>query len=260
MYNDTRIYEENETVSFKFYFNKNITIGFCIGAPLVLGLLSLLYFWTDIAPDTVPIKYDVVPLTLLNFGNGDGTGMSKGNLSAEGEAHKGSTPQSQLNDAEIAAKTTQAQHNAETDPTLSTNIKPVTNVASTDANKTDDIGNSAKNIGTSDGSIDGSGLGNRGRGMGLGEGFGEIEWGGGGNRMVLSKKPPRFPTGTNTSGEIRIKFRVKPDGTVSKMVILKKSDPAFENAALEALRQWRFNPIKDTVEMEGIIPFRFKLR
>jgi TonB family protein len=44
------------------------------------------------------------------------------------------------------------------------------------------------------------------------------------------------------------------------MVVLKKSDPAFEKAALEALRQWRFNPIKDTLEMEGTIPFRFNLR
>jgi hypothetical protein len=30
---------------------------------------------------------------------------------------------------------------------------------------------------------------------------------------------------------------VQPDGTVTKMVVLKKSDPAFEKAALEALRQ-----------------------
>jgi TonB family protein len=204
--------------------------------------------------------YDVVPVTLLNFGDGDGTGISKGNLSEEGKAHKGATPTTQINDAEVAANTKRSDKIAETDPNVSSNLKPVGKTSSDKDKTTDLAGNSAKNIGTSDGGFDGTGLGSHGRGSGLGEGFGEIEWGGGGNRIVLMKKPPKFPRGVNLSGEIRIKFRVQPDGTVSRMVILKKTDPALENAALEALKQWRFNPIKDSVEMEGIIPFRFKLK
>jgi TonB family protein len=44
------------------------------------------------------------------------------------------------------------------------------------------------------------------------------------------------------------------------MILLTKADPALEKAALDALRQWRFNPIKDTVDMIGIIPFKFQIR
>jgi TonB family protein len=260
MYNESRLYEDVETLNFKLPLDRNTTIGFCIGTPLVLGVIALLFFWEDIDPEPRAIKYNVAPLTILNFGDGDGTGMSKGNLSAEGAAHKGQNPASDLHDAEIATQTRTAKSNAETDASVSNNIVSVADIGSANKNNDAKAGSSSQNVGLADGSLDGTGLGSRGRGMGLGEGFGDIEWGGGGNRIVLSKKPPKFPRNVNTSGEIRIRFRVRPDGTVSAMIPLQKSDPAFERAALEALRQWRFNPIKDTIEMEGIIPFKFRLK
>jgi TonB family protein len=261
MQNESRFYEDNKVINFQLPFNKNLTIAFFTGTPLVLVLISLLVFWEDIQPEPRAINYNnTVPLTILNFGKGDGTGVSKGNLSEEGIAHKGTLPESNLHDAEVASQTKKTNTNAETDPTVSSNIKSVSSISSTDNNANKNIGNNAKNVGIVDGSLDGSGLGSRGHGMGMGEGFGEIEWGGGGNRTLLSKKPPKFPAGANISGETKIKFYVKPDGTVSRMIILRKVDPALENAALEALKQWRFNPIKDTVEMEATIPFKFRLK
>lgn len=259
-YNGTRYYEDTKTYQITFPINKNAVIGFCIGTPLVLGLIFLLYFWKDIAPEQRTIEYHYVPITLLNFGSGDGTGQRKGNLSAEGIAHKGQSPTTILNDAETSTTTRRSNQESLTDPMQSSNIQPKTELTSTSNNITNDIGSSTKNIGLNDGAIDGSGLGNRGRGLGLGNGFGDIEWGGGGNRIVLTKKPPKFPTGANISGEVKLKFIVRPDGTISKIMVLKKSDPALENAAIEALRQWRFNSIKDTTDMEGIIPFKFKLK
>jgi len=260
MFHDTRYYEDTKTYQITFPINKNAVIGFCIATPLVLGLIFLLYFWKDIAPEQRAVEYHYVPITLLNFGSGDGTGKSKGNLSAEGIAHKGKTPTTTLNDAEIATTTRRSNQESLTDPTQSSNIQPKSELSSTSNNVANDIGNSTKNVGLSDGLTDGSGLGSRGRGLGLGDGFGDIDWGGGGNRIVLSKKPPRFPTGANISGEITLKFIVKPDGTISKIMVLKKADPALENAAIEALRQWRFNAIRDTLDMEGIIPFKFRLK
>ena len=260
MFNESRIYEDNNSISFELPFNKNLTIGFCIGTPLVLGLITLLFFWRDIHPDPPAIVNNTIPLTILNFGSGDGTGMSKGNLTKEGAAHKGTTPASTLHDAEIASQTKKTTTVAETDPTVSSNLRAVSEVSSTDNNVAKNTGNSARDVGVPDGSLDGSGLGSRGRGMGLGEGFGEIEWGGGGNRIVLSKKPPKFPQGVNTSADIKIQFNVRPDGTVTRLILLSKADPALERAALDALRQWRFNPIKDTVDMIGVIPFKFRLR
>ena len=260
MYKDTRYYEEIKTIQISFPLNKNATIGFCIGTPIVLGLICLLFFFQDIAPDPRAIEYSYVPVVLLNFGSGDGTGQSKGNLTAEGVANKGQRAASELHDAERATSTRRAEQESLTDHTQSSNIQPKNELSSTSKTELVDAGNSSRNVGLGDGSLDGSGLGNRGRGLGLGDGFGEIEWGGGGNRIVLSKKPPRFPTGVNVSGEIKLKFTVRPDGTISRILVLKKTDPALENAAVAALRQWRFNPIKDTLDMEGIIPFRFKLR
>ena len=260
MFNDSRIYEDDNSVSFELPFNKNLTISWCIGTPLVLGIITLLVFFTNIKPEPRPVIDNTIPLTILNFGLGDGTGMSKGNLTAEGVAHRGAAPASTLHDAEVAAQTRKTTTAAETDPTVSSNWQPVSDISSTDNNADRNVGNSARNVGVPDGSLDGTGLGSRGRGMGLGEGFGDVEWGGGGNRIVLSKRAPRFPPGVNTSGEIRIQFTVKPDGTVGRMILLSKADPALEAAALTALRQWRFNPIKDTIEMIGTIPFRFQLR
>ena len=260
MYKDTRYYEENKTYQFTFPVSRNATIGFCIGTPVVLGLICLLFFFQDIVPEQRLIEYNYVPIMLLNFGSGDGTGQSKGNLTAEGIAHKGQTPTTSLHDAETVSKTKHSTQEALTDPTQSSNIQPQKELTSTTKTDVADAGSSTRNVGLSDGSIDGSGLGNRGRGLGLGDGFGDIEWGGGGNRIVLSKKPPKFPTGANISGEIKLKFVVRPDGTISRITVLRKTDPALENAAITALRQWRFNPIRDTVDMEGIIPFRFKLR
>ena len=260
MYNDTRYYEEVKTIQVAFPLNKNATIGFCIGVPLVLGLICLLVFIRDIAPEPRAIDYNYVPVVLLNFGSGDGTGQSKGNLTAEGAAHKGQAPTTSLHDAETATQTKKSNQESLTDPTQSSNIQPKKELSSLTNTTSNEHGSSSKNVGLTDGSLEGRGLGSSGRGLGLGDGFGEIEWGGGGNRIVLSKKPPRFPSGSNISGEVKLQFRVRPDGTISRISVIKKVDPALENAAIEALRQWRFNAIKDTLDMEGIIPFRFKLR
>jgi len=259
MYNDTRCYEEIKTIQFKFPLNRNATISFLIGTTLVLGLICLLFLWQDITPDQRLIDYNYVPVILLNFGSGDGTGQSKGNLTAEGIAHKGQKPSSELHDAETSTNTKRANQESLTDPTQSSNIQPKSELSANNTTN-NELGSSTKNVGLADGTVDGSGLGTSGRGIGLGDGFGEIEWGGGGNRIVLSKKLPKFPTGVNISGEIKLQFRVRPDGTIYKIIVLKKTDPSLENAAIEALRQWRFNAIKDTIDMEGTIPFRFKLR
>jgi TonB family protein len=262
MYNETRLFEDNKTITLQLPFNKNTTIAFCIGTPLVLGLIALLYFWRDIDVDTRAINYNnTIPITLLNFGQGDGTGMSKGNLAEEGIKHKGDEPESTLHDAEITAQTKVAKIDAETDPSVSNKIKSVSDISSSKTNNNSQkIGSTSTDVGLADGSIEGTGLGSRNMGMGMGEGFGDIAWGGGGNRIILSKKPPKFPKGVNTSGEIKIQFVVKPDGTVAAMHPLQKCDPALERAALEALKQWRFNAVKDTIDMIAIIPFRFKLK
>jgi protein TonB len=87
-----------------------------------------------------------------------------------------------------------------------------------------------------------------------------IEWGGGGNRIVLSKVLPTYPPGYNVSGRVRLRFTVRPDGSVASILPVERSDPVLERIAIQALRQWRFNPIESAVEMVGIITFVFELQ
>lgn len=252
------IYEEKQMLQVKLPWHKNTARGFAIAAPTVLLLIFFVGFCEDTKVDDVKLRSRSVPVEILNFGDGDGTGMRKGNLTEEGAAHKGSLPQSQLSDAEISTNTAKSNA-ATTDITQSSNLVPK-NEVSGDTKNTDLGGNSSRNVGSPDGATNGTGLGSRGMGAGKGLGFGEIDWGGGGNRVVIYKKVPVFPPGVNTSGVIKIKFTVKPDGTVTTMIPLQKADPRLERAALDALRQWRFNKLNDNREMVGIIPFTFKLR
>jgi len=252
-------FEEKQTFNFKLPWHKHTAQGFAVGIPVTLICILLLNIVRDPQPEQRFIKVNTVPIELLSFGFGDGSGASKGNLAREGVTHKGVIPQSSLHDAEVAAKTTVSKNIASNDISESSNIVARRELSSSEA-ITDGSGSGSRNVGTPEGSLDGTGLGTRGSGPGLGEGFGDIDWGGGGNRVVLSKKIPTFPPGVNTSAQIKIRFIVRPDGTVSQMVPLQKADPRLERAAMDALRQWRFNPLKEDIDMVGIIPFTFKLR
>jgi TonB family protein len=196
---------------------------------------------------------------MLNFGNGDGTGMSKGNLSEEGMMHKGKAPGNELEDASTAAKTRVVKNFSPDDPTSTSNLVPKNILPSSEKTKEQENGSGTTNTGSNLGSLTGTGLGDKGFGPGKGTGFGDIEWGGGGNRTVLQKSLPKYPQGTRYAAQIKIKFTVASDGTVTTMIPLQKGDPTLEKAAMNALRQWRFNPLAQKKDMIGIITFTFKL-
>lgn len=250
--------DRKEFFSIKIPWDRNTYLGFAISVVLSTILVLIASFFNMKQPTLYEPKSNVIPIELLIFGEGDGTGMSKGNLTREGEAHKGKLPTNQLEDAKIASEgkvSTTTKLNPE-----DANVIPSKNMTIADKSDPNARGSDKENIGNPKGSELGKGLGDKGSGAGLGTGLGDIEWGGGGNRVVLQKKIPVYPPGVNTSGTIRIKFTVLPDGTVDKMIPLEKADPRLERAAMEALRQWRFNPIKNNIAMEGIITMAFRLR
>jgi protein TonB len=82
------------------------------------------------------------------------------------------------------------------------------------------------------------------------------------DRQVIFRPPP--PTATvEGETEIELQFWIAPDGTVSRVVPLKKSDARLEVLATNYLRQWRFNPLPPGLardEQWGIIPFKFRIR
>lgn len=226
-----------------------------------LSLLLLLFFITPylkIAPPPPIREIHTVPIEILNLGSGDGTGKRSGNLTAEGAMQKGDAPVINIQDAQNSAKdATKAKVSSPMtdDPA---HYRAVNQVKAENTNQNSKSGDAQNTVGNKNGSSDGNGLGMRGTGKGAGDGFGDINWGGGGNRTVVSKIMPRMPAGVNNNARIVLQFKVLPDGSVSNVIAKQKADPALEQAAISALKKWRFNRLNDDAAvMVGTIPLTF---
>jgi len=81
----------------------------------------------------------------------------------------------------------------------------------------------------------------------------------------LERDPILRPLPTNTADQeavITVRFEVKPDGTVGRIVPLKKMNPELERQVMSTLRSWRFSRLPSGVPQEsqwGVITFRFVL-
>jgi protein TonB len=105
------------------------------------------------------------------------------------------------------------------------------------------------------------GQGNMGEGEG---GFGfDIDWGGKGKRKILYYFIPDYPIGVQKEADIRLKFTILPDGTIGTIFPLTKADTRLENSAINALRQWAFEPlstVQKQVEQTAVIVFPYRLQ
>ncbi|OGU56462.1 MAG: hypothetical protein A2X64_03365 [Ignavibacteria bacterium GWF2_33_9] len=250
-------YDEKPFMSFRIPWDRNTYFSWITSVIIFLILIFLMKLFDLNPPQEIVLQKNVVPIELLYFGDGDGTGGNKGNLTEEGRKAKGPETTNQLEDARIAAVSSN-RNTSDVNPEDAAYLRPSGNPSS-DENQ-QERGSDSRSIGSGDGDAFGSGLGEKGFGSGSGRGFGDIDWGGGGNRVVLFKKVPQYPPGVATSGTIKIQFTVLQDGTIDKMYPLEKADPRLERAAMDALRQWRFNKISENIVQVGIITLTFKLR
>ena len=91
----------------------------------------------------------------------------------------------------------------------------------------------------------------------------DIDWGGKGKRQIWSYPLPKYPAGVYKEIDIKIIFTIKPDGSVGSARLLTKADTKLENAALNSLRQWRFEPLSSSykqIEQTAIIVFPYRLQ
>lgn len=61
----------------------------------------------------------------------------------------------------------------------------------------------------------------------------------------VKKTVPTYPAELRVAaitGSVRVSFNVHADGSVKDVKVLQSSEPAFADAALRAVRQWRFKP------------------
>jgi TonB family protein len=255
-----------------------------IGSASALAVLLLLLFVMnilDITPYTRREERKTIPIQLLQYGVVGSREANKGNLSQEGKATKAAqSPELLADAAKINAPTAKTTPTPppQTAQTLASNtkpreytqpsyVKPVQDEKSPKAEtsqdkSSQDKASSAKTaVGSEQGSTaaEAEGIGRFGAGTGRGEGYG-LEWGGGGNRVVLHKELPKYPSGVNTTTQIKMRFTVNPNGTVAMILPMQKGDPLLERAAIQALRRWQFNPLNDTKEMVGFITFTFRIQ
>jgi TonB family protein len=90
-----------------------------------------------------------------------------------------------------------------------------------------------------------------------------IEWAGSGSRRLLSGRIPRYPEGTNKELPVTLQFSVLPDGSVTGIIPLFRSDELLEREAIQALQTWRFDPLPPQFEQRsqtGKITFKFVLQ
>ncbi|MES2764839.1 MAG: TonB family protein [Bacteroidota bacterium] len=254
----SRTYTDAPEIKFTIPWDKLVFRGFVLSL-IIHGLLLLLLpmFTIEVRPFRDEVR--TIPVELINFGLGDGTGKSAGNLTEKGRSAKGHEVKDPLADAAIATKTKVSKTTVSTDPTQSNTLIAVKEIPTDAQTNQPTPATGSSSIGKKDGDPTGSGLSDAGLGKGRGLGLGDIDWGGGGNRTVLNKVLPQFPPGAQPS-RVRLKFLVAPDGRVTKVYVVLKGDPKVERAAIDAMWKWKFSPLASNTEMVGEIPFNFQLR
>jgi protein TonB len=87
------------------------------------------------------------------------------------------------------------------------------------------------------------------------------------DRPILSYVTPRYPDWAKKDGiegTVTLYFIVRPDGSVRENVLVQKTAGfgEFDDNARDALRAWRFQPLRggEVGDQWGTITFHFRLR
>jgi len=90
-----------------------------------------------------------------------------------------------------------------------------------------------------------------------------IQWMGGGTRKRVSGDLPDYPSGANVEAQIKIMAVVQPDGTIKTVQPVQKANTRLEDAAMRAVRLWKFEPLRQSqsqLDQNCVITFLFKLK
>jgi len=220
------------------------TISFVLHA-----IVILLFLLINLSFDYVPSEY-----VELSFGISDQTGSSgaQGNKiniiketsqPSEKEQSKEKNPEVKEVDLPIAVNT---ENENVTKP--ANNEKEV--VEKSNEIKTETVVSNSKSSEDGNASVEGN--------------FGfDIDWGGKGTRRIYSFILPQYPEGVKKEVNIKLRFTILPDGTVGTIVPVMKADTRLENAAINSLRQWRFEALSSNqrqAEQTAVIVFPYRLQ
>ncbi len=89
----------------------------------------------------------------------------------------------------------------------------------------------------------------------------DIQWGGKGKRKIYKYYIPPYPDGIQVEANVKLRFTILPDGSVTRITPLVKSHPVLENVSINALSRWKFEPLEnDDYEQTVTIIFPFRLK
>ena len=78
--------------------------------------------------------------------------------------------------------------------------------------------------------------------------------------VMVSQVEPQFPRAVMLDlrrGTVRVRFDVMPDGSVAAPTVVSSTNVRLNRAALSAVGQWKFQPVREM--QEGIVEVGFKL-
>jgi protein TonB len=228
---------------------KNSNTSFTISV-LFHAVLLILFMLINLSFDYEPLEYVEVSFGVLNEEGSSGSEGSKIEMVEENtraeEKNVTEDKSKEVKEVELPVAVNTSEENiikpAEKD-------KEVSEKSSTE-NKDSDLDK-----------VNTSGQGN----LAVGEGsFGfDIEWGGKGIRKIYSFSLPQYPGGVKKEIDIKLQFTILPDGTIGTIFPKIKADTRLENAAINSLRQWRFEALEPTqkqVEQTAVIVFPYRLQ
>ena len=201
------------------------------------------------------IEYPSKEYVELTFGTSGQPGSS-GNIGTQVNQVEKLSKQEQKDQTKNTSKVVKEVKLPEAKNTSDNNtIKPA------DKNKKKSDTNSKENKTKTNAKETAEGQGNKANGSGS---FGyDIDWGGQGQRKIYSFNLPEYPEGVNKEIDIRLRFTILPDGTVGNIFPLIKADTQLENAAINSLRQWRFEALdasQKQVDQVAVIVFPYRLK
>jgi TonB family protein len=88
----------------------------------------------------------------------------------------------------------------------------------------------------------------------------QLEWEGDFNRAPVVQSLPNYVS--QTEATIRVRFEVRPDGTVGQVIPQVRGNPELDREVIRTLRTWRFSRLPSNMPQEsqfGVVTFRFIL-
>lgn len=82
-------------------------------------------------------------------------------------------------------------------------------------------------------------------------------------RKIIHFKKPEYPENESENTQVNLEIEANPDGTIKTVRVVKTGGFSFDNSAVEAVREWRFQPLAPNVKQSiqtGIVTIYFEIK